>query len=240
MKLIAFISPVNPAPCIGNEKLRIIQTARCLKAGGFTVSLIICDTKFSGPPPEELFRVFDKVKVLPPPARRSFLRLLAGMFIGSPVPRYPDLAANIAAVIKDWKPAAVHVINTFLSAQVSLKSLRREGFLAVLDGGGVHHLVYQEKAFAADDPSKYWLWRKRTVKLKQYETRLLSRFNAVTATNKENVELLKEMDPSANIVFVPEGRAENTPDALSSESADKPAWPDCTRDLVDFYRKHLM
>lgn len=241
MKTIALISPVNPAPCTGDEKLRVVHLAQCLKQAGFAVSLIICDTKFSGPPPEELFQFFDKIKVVPPPARRSLFKRLLGLFFGSSVPRYPDLAAGIAAALDEWQPSAVHVIKTFLSAQINLNALRKKGMLTVMDAGGIHHLVYLQKAMAADTPSKYRLWFKRSMKLKTYEACILSDFDAVTATNTENQSLLQEMNPSATVILAPDGRDENPPDSRSelSPGAARPAWSDCMQKLVDFYRQRL-
>jgi glycosyltransferase involved in cell wall biosynthesis len=221
-KTIAIVSPINPIPCNAESRQRIFHTARCLKNAGFSISMIICDASSSGPAPEELRDICDRVHVVPPPARRSFVKRLASFFLGSPVPRYPDIAANIARVIEEWGPDCVHINKTFLCGQINLRGLRKKSITTVLDEGGVYHLIYQRKAIATATPSQYVLWMKRAGKLKKYEARTLSMVDAVTAVNPAEAELLRAMNPSATILHVPNG-------------IDNDTWSKALQPLVKFY-----
>lgn len=203
---IAIITPINPYPCDMGSKLRIFNLAKTLKRAGFSISMIICDSSFSGNPAPELQKLCKNIHVVKTKNTRFslFQRLLLSMR-DAPIPPYKQMQEAIHQKINEWLPDYVQLEWSFSCAQVDFAELRKRRIGLVLDGGGVHYLSYQRESNFAQNIFSRWLWSRRSRRLKRYETELLSEVNVVTAVSLAEADLLHRMQPLAKVIMAPNG-----------------------------------
>jgi glycosyltransferase involved in cell wall biosynthesis len=206
---VAIVSPIHPVPPDTGSKLRIFHLTRELARAGMRVSLIVCDSVQDHPVDTSLGDICENTLVVP--ARQVRVQLPLGKRLwerafGKPIPSRPELRDALMKTLMQWGPSFVQVEKTFTTAHLDIERLRSRGMRVVLDEGvGVHHLAYErEVGMSSGVFARLRNWR-RARRLRTYESHLIGRVDAVTAVSEREAAILRELNPEARVLFVPNG-----------------------------------
>lgn len=248
---IAIVTPIAPYPPDSGTKLRIYHLIRILHAEGFRILLVNYTHDVPQQIPDTIMEWCEEIVYIGNKVNHSAIPLhnrLRHKFGRIPFTPQPNLTEELHNILYRWAPDFVQLEKTISAAYLDILQLKASGIRTVLEEGGVHHLYYQREASATKSLFTKILNLRRMQRLKRFERDIIGEVDAVVAVSHEEADLLRKMNPGANVIYAPNGVDEN----ICKEEivpASQRQWGAffCgnlnykpNRDAVDLYLRHVM